>query len=204
MQELEELRLEACENSQIYKEKVKRFHDNRILRKEVRVGQKIIADGPFVVTNIFPYDVVEVRDEANNLTFEVNGHQLKPYHERAFSTESKPTPVPCLKLSPCRLHLSLSFASITPSSTGQAELTRVNKRSLSRDEVILASPTPSRPNQSRLGSPCLAAQQPSKEWPNCIDHISYPARRPPQRQLNCHVTLKESATSRWKIFIGIE
>ncbi|RDX68920.1 hypothetical protein CR513_52033, partial [Mucuna pruriens] len=30
----------------------------------------------------------------------------------------------------------------------QAELTRVNKRSLSRDEVILASPTPPRPNQS--------------------------------------------------------
>ncbi|RDY07732.1 hypothetical protein CR513_08109, partial [Mucuna pruriens] len=48
----------------------------------------------------------------------------------------------------------------TPS---QAELTRVNKRSLSRDEVILASPTPSRQEQSRLGNPRLAAQQPSRE-----------------------------------------
>ncbi|RDY05457.1 hypothetical protein CR513_10709, partial [Mucuna pruriens] len=46
---------------------------------------------------------------------------------------------------------------------GQAELTRVNKRSLSRDEVILVSPTPSRQDQSRLGNPCLAAQQPSRE-----------------------------------------
>ncbi|RDX66316.1 Retrovirus-related Pol polyprotein, partial [Mucuna pruriens] len=45
----------------------------------------------------------------------------------------------------------------------QAELTRVNKRSLSRDKVILVSPTPSRQDQSRLGHPCLAAQQPSRE-----------------------------------------
>ncbi|RDY12319.1 hypothetical protein CR513_02909, partial [Mucuna pruriens] len=38
-------------------------------------------DGPFVVTNIFSYDIVEVRDEANNYTFKVNWHQLKPYRE---------------------------------------------------------------------------------------------------------------------------
>ncbi|RDX72868.1 hypothetical protein CR513_47596, partial [Mucuna pruriens] len=36
---------------------------------------------PFVITNILPYGTVEVRDEANNDTFKVNGHQLKPYHE---------------------------------------------------------------------------------------------------------------------------
>jgi len=34
LQELKEIRLEAYENSKIYKEKVKRFHDSRILRKE--------------------------------------------------------------------------------------------------------------------------------------------------------------------------
>ncbi|RDY11667.1 Gag-Pol polyprotein, partial [Mucuna pruriens] len=37
--ELEELHLEAYENSRIYKQKVKRFHDNRILRKEFKVDQ---------------------------------------------------------------------------------------------------------------------------------------------------------------------
>ncbi|RDX62793.1 hypothetical protein CR513_58835, partial [Mucuna pruriens] len=68
-----------------------------ILRNEFKVGQKVLLfnsrlklitgklrskwDGPFVVTNIFPYGVVEVRDEANNNTFKVNIHQLKPYHE---------------------------------------------------------------------------------------------------------------------------
>ncbi|RDX75619.1 hypothetical protein CR513_44482, partial [Mucuna pruriens] len=97
LHELEELRLEAYENSRIYKEKGKHFHDSRILRKEFKVGQKVLLfcsrfslivgklhsrwDGPFVITNIFSYGAVEVRDEANDRTFKVNGHQLKPYHE---------------------------------------------------------------------------------------------------------------------------
>ncbi|RDX68911.1 pol, partial [Mucuna pruriens] len=82
--ELEELRLEAYENFQIYKEKLKHFHDSRILRKEFKVGQKVLlfhsrlklivgklrskGNEPFVMTNIFPYGAVEVRDEANNCT----------------------------------------------------------------------------------------------------------------------------------------
>ncbi|RDX80674.1 hypothetical protein CR513_38740, partial [Mucuna pruriens] len=42
LQEIEELHLEAYENSKVYKEKVKRFHDNMILRKEFKVGQKVL------------------------------------------------------------------------------------------------------------------------------------------------------------------
>ncbi|RDY10705.1 hypothetical protein CR513_04740, partial [Mucuna pruriens] len=38
-------------------------------------------DGPFVITNIFPYGVVELKDEHTNSTFQVNGHQIKLYHE---------------------------------------------------------------------------------------------------------------------------
>ncbi|RDY02740.1 hypothetical protein CR513_13759, partial [Mucuna pruriens] len=56
LQELEELRLEAYENSLIYKEKD--------LKEEVQSRPK-----------------VKVRDDANNNTFKVSGHQLKPYHE---------------------------------------------------------------------------------------------------------------------------
>ena len=33
LQELEELRLEAYENSRIYKDKTKAFHDKKIIRK---------------------------------------------------------------------------------------------------------------------------------------------------------------------------
>jgi len=42
LQELEEFHLEAYENSSIYKDKVKRFHDSRILRKEFHIGQKVL------------------------------------------------------------------------------------------------------------------------------------------------------------------
>ncbi|RDX98107.1 hypothetical protein CR513_19020, partial [Mucuna pruriens] len=38
-------------------------------------------DGPFVITNIFPYGAVELRDEASNKIFQVNRHQLKHFHE---------------------------------------------------------------------------------------------------------------------------
>ncbi|RDY07194.1 pol, partial [Mucuna pruriens] len=48
-QELEELCLEAYENSKIYKKKVKQLHDNRILRKEFRVGQKVLQ---FTLTHL--------------------------------------------------------------------------------------------------------------------------------------------------------
>lgn len=42
LQELEELRLESYENSRIYKEKTKLFHNNSILRKQFEVGQKVL------------------------------------------------------------------------------------------------------------------------------------------------------------------
>ncbi|RDX64961.1 gag-pol, partial [Mucuna pruriens] len=97
LQELDELRLEAYENSKIYKQKVKIFHDQKILRKEFHVGQKVLLfnsrlkliagklrsrwDGPFVITNIFPNGVVQLQDEHSSSTFQVNGHQIKPFHE---------------------------------------------------------------------------------------------------------------------------
>ncbi|RDX79284.1 hypothetical protein CR513_40316, partial [Mucuna pruriens] len=37
-------------------------------------------DGPFVITNVFPYGAVELKDEHINNTFQVNGHQIKLLH----------------------------------------------------------------------------------------------------------------------------
>ncbi|RDX78434.1 hypothetical protein CR513_41295, partial [Mucuna pruriens] len=70
---------------------------SQILRKEFRVSQKVLLfnsclelivgklhfrwDGPFVITNVFPYGVVELKDEATNSTFQVNRYQLKTFHE---------------------------------------------------------------------------------------------------------------------------
>ncbi|XP_027338181.1 uncharacterized protein LOC113852129 [Abrus precatorius] len=97
LQELDEIRLQAYENSRLYKEKVRRFHDTHILRKEFSVGQKVLLfnsrlkliagklrsrwDGPFVITHVFPHGAVEIQDEATSRTFKVNGHQLKLFQE---------------------------------------------------------------------------------------------------------------------------
>ncbi|RDY13032.1 hypothetical protein CR513_02107, partial [Mucuna pruriens] len=68
-QELDELRLEAYENSKIYKQKL--------------IAGKLHSrwDGPFVITNIFSYGAVQLKDEQINNTFQVNGHQIKPFYE---------------------------------------------------------------------------------------------------------------------------
>ena len=41
LRELEELRLEAFENSRIFKEKTKKWKDKKIEFKELKVGQKV-------------------------------------------------------------------------------------------------------------------------------------------------------------------
>ncbi|RDX85338.1 hypothetical protein CR513_33482, partial [Mucuna pruriens] len=78
LQELEEIHLEAYENSQINKQKT---------NPEIGVPSKLHSrwDGPFVITNVFPYGVVELKDKATNNTFQVNEHQLKIFHERPTS-----------------------------------------------------------------------------------------------------------------------
>ncbi|RDX86679.1 hypothetical protein CR513_31966, partial [Mucuna pruriens] len=79
LQELDKLCLEAYENSRIYKKKVKKFHDQQILRKDLQVSQKVLLfnsrlkliagklrsrwDGPFVINDIFPYGAVQLKDQ---------------------------------------------------------------------------------------------------------------------------------------------
>jgi len=97
LQEIEELRLEAYENSRLYKEKVKQIHDKGILRKEFRVGDKVMKykvrftfgegklinrwDGPYVVTKAHDFGMVEIMDEQNGQVYKTNGHLLKHFHE---------------------------------------------------------------------------------------------------------------------------
>ncbi|RDY03660.1 hypothetical protein CR513_12727, partial [Mucuna pruriens] len=101
LQELEKLCLEAYENSQIYKQKVKKFHDSQILKKEFQVGQKVLLfnsrlklivgklrsrwDGPFSITNVSPYGVVELKDETINNTFQ----RRKEYKREKKSSEQR-------------------------------------------------------------------------------------------------------------------
>ena len=42
MNELEELRNEAYDNTRIYKDKTKKWHDKKIMRKDLRVGELVL------------------------------------------------------------------------------------------------------------------------------------------------------------------
>ena len=42
LSELEELRNEAYDNAKIYKDRTKKWHDQRILRKEFRAGEQVL------------------------------------------------------------------------------------------------------------------------------------------------------------------
>ncbi|XP_044500244.1 uncharacterized protein LOC123221460 [Mangifera indica] len=97
LQELEEIRNDAYENARIYKEKTKAFHDKMISRKKFKVDQKVLLYpsrlrlfpcklrsrwiGHFIVTNIFPYSVVEIQSLATSKIFKVNGHKPKLFYE---------------------------------------------------------------------------------------------------------------------------
>ncbi|KAL2231178.1 UNVERIFIED_CONTAM: Retrovirus-related Pol polyprotein from transposon 17.6 [Sesamum indicum] len=76
IQELEELRNDAYENSKIYKEKAKAFHDRTISRKEFVVGQKVLLFHSKL--NLFS---VEIKSPTTQKVFKVNGHRLKPFYE---------------------------------------------------------------------------------------------------------------------------
>ncbi|GKC86598.1 reverse transcriptase domain-containing protein [Tanacetum coccineum] len=91
LNELNELRDQAYENSLIYKEKTKKIHDSKIKNRVFNVGDRVLLfnsrlkifsgklktrwTGPFTVAQVFPYGTVEL-SQAN---FKVNGHRLKHY-----------------------------------------------------------------------------------------------------------------------------
>lgn len=97
LSELDELRNEAYDNAKIYKDKVKRLHDRRIVKKEHVPGMKVLLfntrlrlfpdklksrwSGPFTIEEVFPYGVVTLKNPGTNTTFQVNGHRVKPYLE---------------------------------------------------------------------------------------------------------------------------
>ncbi|GJR27639.1 reverse transcriptase domain-containing protein [Tanacetum coccineum] len=94
LNELNELRDHAYENSLIYKEKTKRIHDSKIKNCVFNVGDRVLLfnsrlkiflgklktrwSGPFTVTQVFPYGTVELSQNSGP-NFKVNGHRLKHY-----------------------------------------------------------------------------------------------------------------------------
>ncbi|KAI3510680.1 hypothetical protein L1887_17812 [Cichorium endivia] len=95
LNELDEIRYDAYQNAQIYKEKTKKWHDSRIMRREFQVGDSVLLfnsrlklfpgklrsrwSGPFKIVRIFPYGSVELSSDTG--TFKVNGQRIKLYTE---------------------------------------------------------------------------------------------------------------------------
>nr|GEV89237.1 hypothetical protein [Tanacetum cinerariifolium] len=71
LSKLDEIRRDAYESSQIYKEKTKAFHDRHITKKSFLVGQKV-----WLFNAILKLFLGKLR---SGEPFKVNGHRLKPY-----------------------------------------------------------------------------------------------------------------------------
>ncbi|GJU88601.1 reverse transcriptase domain-containing protein [Tanacetum coccineum] len=94
LNELNELRDHAYENSLIYKEKTKRIHDSKIKNRVFNVGDRVLLfnsrlkifsgklktrwTGPFTIAHVYPYGTVEL-SQTGGPNFKVNGHRLKHY-----------------------------------------------------------------------------------------------------------------------------
>nr|GEX26039.1 reverse transcriptase domain-containing protein [Tanacetum cinerariifolium] len=94
LNELNELRGQAFENSLIYKERTKKLHDSKIKNRIFNVGDQVLLfnsrlkifsrtlktrwSGPFTITQVFPYGTVEL-SKPNGPNFKVNGHHVKYY-----------------------------------------------------------------------------------------------------------------------------
>nr|GEZ35495.1 reverse transcriptase domain-containing protein [Tanacetum cinerariifolium] len=94
LNELNELRNQAYENSLIYKEKTKRLYDSKIKDRVFNIGDRVrlfnsrlkIFSGklksywsrPFTISHVFPYGTVEL-SQPDGLNFKVNGYRLKHY-----------------------------------------------------------------------------------------------------------------------------
>ena len=94
LSELEELRNETYENARIYKDKTKKWHDQKILRKKFKVGEQVLLynsklklfpgklklrwSGPYTVLTSTPFGAVTLKTNSG-CEFKVNDQRLKYY-----------------------------------------------------------------------------------------------------------------------------
>ncbi|KAL4352161.1 hypothetical protein GQ457_06G011260 [Hibiscus cannabinus] len=93
--ELEEIRNTTYDNAKIYKEKTKKWHDQKILPKEYQPGQQLLMfnsrlklfpgklksrwSGPFIITHVSPHGAITIKSPKDDNEFKVNGQRLKLY-----------------------------------------------------------------------------------------------------------------------------
>ncbi|CAM8963413.1 unnamed protein product [Rhodiola kirilowii] len=95
LHELDEIRLDSYENARIYKERTKKWHDKRIVRREFNEGEQVLLynsrlrlfpgklrtkwSGPYTVERAHPDGHVEISVEGGK-SMVVNRQRLKHYH----------------------------------------------------------------------------------------------------------------------------
>nr|GEY98252.1 hypothetical protein [Tanacetum cinerariifolium] len=115
LNELNEFRDHAYENSLVYKEKTKRIHDSNIKNRVFNVGDQVLLfnsrlkifsgmlkthwSGRFAIAKVFSYGTVELSQD-NGPNFKVNGHRVKHYFRGD---------VPQLDCPDCKVFHALSF-----------------------------------------------------------------------------------------------
>ena len=94
LNELKELRNEAYSNAGIYKDKTKKWHNQKILRKEFRIGELVLLynsrlkffprklksrwSGSYTIVADTPFGTVTLKTNSQD-EFKVNGQRLKHY-----------------------------------------------------------------------------------------------------------------------------
>ena len=94
MNELEELRNEAYDNARIYKDKTKKWHDQKIMRTKFKAGEQVLLynsrlklfpgklksrwSGPYTVVTSTPFGAVTLKTNSGS-EFKVNGQRHKHY-----------------------------------------------------------------------------------------------------------------------------
>lgn len=103
--ELDEFRLQAYKNNKLYKEKVKQWHDRRLVQKAFFPGQSVLLfnsrlrlfpgklksrwSGPFIVKTVLLNGAMEIYEKLPEESFKVNGQRLKPYFGEVVNREAE-------------------------------------------------------------------------------------------------------------------
>ncbi|XP_060170442.1 uncharacterized protein LOC132601364 [Lycium barbarum] len=96
MNEMEEFRYHSYESAALYKEKMKHYHDVKLLKRDFQPSDSVLLfnsrlklfpsklkskwSGPFTLVSVSPNGSMELKSKDGTHTFRVNGHWVKHYH----------------------------------------------------------------------------------------------------------------------------
>ncbi|XP_060178823.1 uncharacterized protein LOC132609009 [Lycium barbarum] len=93
---MDEFQYQAYESTGLYKERMKHYHDKKILKRDFQNGDDVLLHNsgiklllgklkskwsrPFQVINVSPHSAIELKSRDGTYTFNVNGQRVKYYH----------------------------------------------------------------------------------------------------------------------------